>query len=311
MNAPHITVAILTHNQASLTLACLRSYEQLGWPSRVVLLDNGGGSDASRVKVAFSQRMPDDLTVLIADSNLGVARGRNYLASIVMTEWIAFLDNDTLFTPELLPFFNDLRVTNADLVFPIVLWPDGRVNSAGGRFRPFLSWSSNGYYGSRLADARESLERATDWGLGAAFIVRRECFSNLGGFDAEHGLYGAEDLDFSLRAKRTGLQSIRVAHAPVIHLDARSSIPEAERLSSLAKSARLIRSRHGLAVTRPLSAAWYAFRRSTLLAPLKDLLVLSFRAARFRDLSGRRAPDLIPSSSPGRQSRIANTREKP
>lgn len=199
MNAPHITVAIMTLNQATLTLACLRSYEQLGWPSHVVLLDNGGGLDASQVKVAFSQRMPDDLTVLIADSNLGVARGRNHLASIVMTEWIAFFDNDTLFTAELLPFFSDLQVTNADLVFPIVLWPDGRVNSAGGRYRPFLSWSSNGYYGSRLSDARKSLECATDWGLGAAFVVRRECFSDLGGFDTEHGLYGAEDLDFCLR----------------------------------------------------------------------------------------------------------------
>jgi GT2 family glycosyltransferase len=264
----HVALLMLTRDQLELTAGALDSYASQGWPATVVLLDNGTGGDAEGVARRFADPR-HDLETVQSRENLGVAGGRNLLARRVSREWLVFVDNDVTFTPELTRALESLTETTADLVFPIVLDREGRVATAGGRYRRWLSWSSNGYHGSSLDEARSSLESAADWGGGACLIVRRSVFLELGGFDSGHGIYGAEDLDFCLRARRRGFKAVRSPHAPVVHLNAMTSIADADRRSSLSRGAALVRQRHGVPLTRPIATAWYRLRRSRALAPIK------------------------------------------
>jgi GT2 family glycosyltransferase len=52
--------------------------------------------------------------------------------------------------------------------------------------------------------------------IGAFFCVRRELFEDLGGFDERFFVY-LEDLDFSLRARKTGRTAYYLADAAAFH----------------------------------------------------------------------------------------------
>jgi GT2 family glycosyltransferase len=58
--------------------------------------------------------------------------------------------------------------------------------------------------------------REVDQVMGAFFLVRREVFDLLSGFDERFFLY-FEDVDFSLRARRIGFRSYYLADAFAIH----------------------------------------------------------------------------------------------
>ena len=58
--------------------------------------------------------------------------------------------------------------------------------------------------------------RAVDHVIGAFFCVRRELFEDLGGFDERFFVY-LEDLDFSLRARKTGRTTYYLADAAAFH----------------------------------------------------------------------------------------------
>jgi GT2 family glycosyltransferase len=277
-------VLMLTCDQPTLTIAALESYDRAGWPAPVILLDNGGGDDAIAVGDAFGSS-DRELNIVRADRNLGVAGGRNFLAAIASSEWLIFVDNDVVFASELGDLVDELRVTEADLVFPIILAPDGRVSAAGGRYRRILSWSSNGHHGCPVATAQLSRTDATDWGGGACLIVRRGAFDALGGFDERHGLYGAEDLDLCLRAREAGFRATRSLLAPITHLDCGAAADPEERRRRLANAASLVRRRHGVMLARPMAYAWYLIRTSPRVRRARDA------AMHYLDRPGRaRAP---------------------
>jgi GT2 family glycosyltransferase len=268
-----VTVGILTFNQLDLTLACLRSYEAQGWPVPVRILDNGTGSDADALTQAFHDRLGDGLEIYSLKENLGVSGGRNFLAERIDSTWVWFVDNDTLFTDELGEFLEDLGHRSEDLIYLMLLDSRGLVLSSGGRYRRILSWSSRGFHNSERSLATQDMEAATDWGTGGVLCIRGAVFNSLGGFDqAAHGIYGSEDIDLCLRARKEGYRAVRVAFAPVIHLGGGHSIGLTERRAALKAGTQAIQRRHGLPLTRPLAALWYRLRRIEAFEGIKQRL---------------------------------------
>jgi GT2 family glycosyltransferase len=271
---------MLTNDQTSLTLDALQSYEAVGWPTPLLLLDNGKGGDSESVRERFAHRLGVDLQVFGDGTNYGVAGGRNYLAQRATCDWLVFVDNDVLFTEEVAGLVDELRRSSSDIVLPVILDRGGRVCSAGGTFRPWLSWGRNGYAGADVETARRHLDRYADWGGGCCLSVRRSTFEAVRGFDAaRHGLYGAEDIDFCLRARKAGASSVRSASAPIVHLDAGAGADREQKYKALRKAEARLRAAHGVWITRyPSAWFWYLRRWPPLQRPKR---VLWTCAARF------------------------------
>jgi GT2 family glycosyltransferase len=58
--------------------------------------------------------------------------------------------------------------------------------------------------------------RYVDHVIGAFFLVRRQVFLEMGGFDEAFFVY-LEDLDFCARVKKLGLRVAYLAHVPIFH----------------------------------------------------------------------------------------------
>jgi N-acetylglucosaminyl-diphospho-decaprenol L-rhamnosyltransferase len=91
-------------------------------------------------------------------------------------------------------------------------------------------------------DLRESC--AVDQVIGAFFFVRRNLFTDLGGFDERYFMY-FEEVDFSLRALRKGAYSYFLKEAKVFHFgNASSNQVRAKRLYYSSRSRLIFVNRH-------------------------------------------------------------------
>lgn len=74
----------------------------------------------------------------------------------------------------------------------------------------------------KLLDFDHSTEREVDWVSGAAMMVRRLAFADVGGFDERYFMY-VEDLDLCWRLTRAGWKAVYYPSAEMIHHVAGSS----------------------------------------------------------------------------------------
>jgi len=114
----------------------------------------------------------------------------------------------------LLAAFEDPTV---GIVGPRLLFPDGRVQNAGGlfdsRYQPFhrcLGWL-------RPDNEQVATPMAVHWTTGAVFAVRRWLWDSLGGFDLAYRGGYFEDVDFCLRAAEVGMKVWYEPRATLIH----------------------------------------------------------------------------------------------
>jgi GT2 family glycosyltransferase len=256
-----VRLCMMTFHQGALTVDALQSLRDVGWPVSVSLLDNSGGADAEYVSRIFGAELSNrSLQIDVPTHNLGVAAGRNFLAKSHRADWLLFTDNDAIFREDLSDFLTALQGASADVLYPVILGTTGRVWSAGGSYNRVLSWSRNGFPNRQLEEVDPRLDRCADWGAGACIAVRQSTFTQLGGFRETFGIYGAEDVDFGLRAKRQGYIAQRSPLAPLIHLDARRSLPPHTRSQQLRDAAAKIREQHARTGTRALARAFLRLR---------------------------------------------------
>lgn len=147
------------------------------------------------------------------EQNLGFAGncnagGRNVLNN-VQPDVLLFLNQDVYAVPELSQGWDTALLSAFDdpavgIVGARLLFPDGKVQNAGGTFDQFaqpvhrcLGWSNLDYH--EIATPRE-----VEWTTGAALAVRASVWAELGGFDEGYARGYFEDVDLCLRARETG-----------------------------------------------------------------------------------------------------------
>lgn len=149
---------------------------------------------------------PEIASVQRNDVNVGFGANCNLAARRADGDVLFFVNQDVYAVPEwsrgwdnaLLAAFDEPRV---GIVGARLLFPDGRVQSAGGRFdgalqpyHPCLGWTQPRH--PEVATAREM-----PWVTGAAMAVRRWVWETLGGFDSAYERGYWEDVDLCCRAR--------------------------------------------------------------------------------------------------------------
>jgi GT2 family glycosyltransferase len=211
MTSPEVSIVIVNWNGRQFLDACLDAVAaQRGVNAETILVDNGS-TDGSAAYVA--ERYPWVRVVALAE-NRGFAGGNNVGVREARGRFVALLNNDTVADPGWLNALLGAADEGVLATSRIVYMHDRRVIDSAGD--GMLRWGGafKRHHGDTSDRAMESREV---FGVcGAACLVARRVFEELGGFD-EHLFISHEDVDLSYRARLRGYRCRYVADAVVAH----------------------------------------------------------------------------------------------
>ncbi|KQW56459.1 class I SAM-dependent methyltransferase [Variovorax sp. Root411] len=209
---PAVSIVLVLHNQAGLTLRCLQALAQaIDVAAEVILVDNAS-SDGTAALLARVQ----GVRLLTQAENLHFLRGANAGAREARGRHVLFLNNDTQLVRGSLEAACRLLDTQADAgaVGGKIVLLDGTLQEAGS-----IVWrdgSCSGYgRGKDPADAAFQFRRDVDYCSGAFLMVRRSLFESLSGFDPLFAPAYYEDTDLCMRVRDAGF---RVVYEPAVQL---------------------------------------------------------------------------------------------
>jgi GT2 family glycosyltransferase len=235
-----VAVVIPSWNSIELLPRCLQSLAEPGIELETLVVDNGS---ADRT-VEYLQR--EKVPHLSLPENVGFARAMNLGVARVRAKTVLALNADTVLEPGAVGVLLDALEADPSLggVQPRILQLEGgegarqveraRLYSAGQALR------RDGRAIELGAGEAQSpyLERREVFGVcGAACLLRRQLFDELGGFDERYFSF-YEDVDLNVRARIAGWRFEYVPEAVVWHLGNASWTAQAPRPS--AWNARLV-----------------------------------------------------------------------
>jgi len=221
---------------------------------RVVVVDNASSDGSS----SGLDRGNLPLEVLTNQINRGFAAACNQGARGGRSPYILFLNPDTrlefdsLAAP--LTFLESSSGSDIGICGIQLVDHEGQVARSCARFPTVGQWVAasagldrllpGSFPGYMMRDWDHQGSRRVDHVIGAFYLVRRDLFERLGGFDERYFVY-LEDLDFSLRAREAGWHSYFLASARAFHRGGGTSDQvRAERLLYLLRSRLQYARRH-------------------------------------------------------------------
>ncbi len=214
---PRVSIVIPVFNKIDYSVACLRSLaEHAGVvPFEVIVVDDAS-TDATAARLA----QITGIRVVANAQNLGFVSTCNAGASVARGEFLVFLNNDTVVTEgwldALLRCFDE--EPEAGLVGAKLVYPDGRLQEAGGIvFADGSGWNYGRF--ENPADPRFEFRREADYCSGAAIMIRRELFDQLGGFDMRYAPAYYEDTDLAFAVRAVGKKVFYEPRATVVHFE--------------------------------------------------------------------------------------------
>jgi GT2 family glycosyltransferase len=212
---PLVSIIMLVLHGAANAAACLDSIAGAGGPAHEVIVVANGTGDAGLEPLDGRE----DHTRIRLALNTGFAQGCNVGSHLARGKYLVFLNDDVIVESGWLQPLMDVAVTvpNAGVVGSLVLFPDGRIQDAGG-----LIWRdgipTRIGFGEAVVPESAKLLHDVDYVSGCAMLVPRSVWWRVGGFDTTFFPAYFEDVDFALRLHELGLRVLceprsRVRHA--------------------------------------------------------------------------------------------------
>ena len=233
---PSLDIIIVNWNTGDYLRRCLESIPQALTDefelNRVVVVDNAS-SDGS-AEMLTEPDLP--LIVIRNNENRGFAAACNQGASGSEADYLLFLNPDTRLYPESLGrpirFMESKDHSRVGICGVKLLDEDGRATTAFARFPSLALYASQMFRLPRLfrkivprhiiPPEELSNSREVDQIIGAFFMIRKDLFERLNGFDERFFVY-FEEVDLSLRAKQEGYASYYLSDAAALHVGRVSS----------------------------------------------------------------------------------------
>jgi GT2 family glycosyltransferase len=221
MTTPLVSVIITCFNGVRWLPNCFASLrnQTIFEKIEVVLVDDCSTDDSVDLAQKNLAAFPH-AKVIRNNRSLGYTGSNNTGADAAKGEWLFILNQDTQLESDCLEqLIRSLASTSADAAVPALAEYDSMriVPSAPAGFDLFgrPTWSESDHSFNPAAPAHPCFMVG-----GAAFLIRRDLWKKLGGFDAAHFMY-AEDDDLSWKLWLAGYQNIYVPNAIVHHRDER------------------------------------------------------------------------------------------
>ena len=209
-----VSVVVLNYNGVRWLPACLDALAaQRRPPLETIVVDNGSTDDSAPL---VRRRYPA-VRLIETHRNLGYAGGNNAGARSARGAWLAFLNNDTIPAGDWMErlFAHAAARPDYALVTSRIAFLDdpALIDSAGDGY---LRAGGAFKHGHHQPSSRWQQSREVFGACGAAFMIRREVFESLEGFD-ERFFMVYEDVDLSYRARLLGHRCWYAADAVVHH----------------------------------------------------------------------------------------------
>lgn len=220
-----VSIIIVNWNSGLQLRDCIASISQHGGRlvEKVIVVDNGSmdGSDASVENIS-------DVTLIRAGINLGFGKACNLGAKQAHGAYLLFLNPDAALYEDTLPkalaFMQDPANSKVGICGVQLLDESGQLSRSCARFPSPLGFAFQSVgvdkffpgVGHVMAEWDHEQTRVVDQVIGAFFLVRRELFEALKGFDERFFVY-FEEVDFSYRARQAGWKIVYLADAQAFH----------------------------------------------------------------------------------------------
>jgi len=253
-----LSVIIVSYNTRELTLECLRSLyaETKEIEFEVIVVDNNSSDKSAE---AILENFPQ-AHLLALDKNLGFAGGNNLGAKEASGRRILLLNPDTVVLDRAIDHlfafaeeYPDCCIWGGRTVFE-----DGTLNigSCWGKPNPWSVFCratgiSRLFHNASWCDSevmagwrRDSIKHV-DIVSGCFFMINRDMWENLGGFDEAFFMYG-EEVDLCLRSYALGAGPMITPLATIIHYGGRSdTVREDQTVRQFQAKARLYQKHWG------------------------------------------------------------------
>jgi N-acetylglucosaminyl-diphospho-decaprenol L-rhamnosyltransferase len=217
-----VSVVVCTYNAMPWIEPCLESVRG----HETIVVDNGSTDDTLAL---VRKRFPE--AIVVEQGNRGLAAGWNAGIARASHELVFLLNADAWVVDDALEQLARFLETHpqAGLVGPLLRNPDGSLQRSVRGFPTrwrlatefwFLrklaprSEALNGFYAGSFAHDRE---RAVDWVMGAALLVRKRAIEEIGGLDEDFFLF-SEEVDLQYRLGEAGWERWFTPAAEVTHV---------------------------------------------------------------------------------------------
>lgn len=244
----NVTAVVVNWNSGAQLQECLGSLQNV---CPAIVIDNASTDGSCDGVDALT-----NVTVIAANENLGFGRACNLGASHAQTEYLLFLNPDATVFPgtleRALSVMDDPENSQVGISGVQLVGIAGKVERSCARFPTPSKLLAQAMgldrliprLGHLMVDWPHDSTQAVDQVMGAFFLVRRDMFNNLVGFDERFFLY-FEEVDFSYRAKQAGWKSLYLADVQAFHRGGGTSDQiKARRLFYVLRSRLLYANKH-------------------------------------------------------------------
>lgn len=240
-----LTIIVISYNTKDLTLACLKSiYDQTrSICFDVIVLDNNSVDGSA---TAIAQEFPQ-IELISLQENIGFARANNLASKQVTGDYILLLNPDTLILDNAIEKLVDFakQYSESGIWGGRTVFSDGTLNRTS-CFGKTTTWSlfcrtfflsalfskskffNYEMYGNWQHDTIEKVDVVS----GCLFLITKELWNQLDGFDKHFFMYG-EEVDLCLRAKKLGYSPMVTYQATIVHYGGASEKVHAEKLNKI------------------------------------------------------------------------------
>jgi len=238
---PIVSIIIVSYNTRQMTLDCIQSViDQTAVSYELIVVDNASSDGSAE---AIAEAYPD-IHLMAETDNHGFAKANNIAAEVSTGEYVLLFNPDTL----VLDGAIDKLLAFAQAQPDAGLW-GGRHLDAERRMRKDACWrklslwnvfcrtagltglfSESEFFNSEAYGGwQRDTERQVDVITGALFLIKRDFWNALGGFDLRYIMYG-EEVDLCLRAAAMGAQPRFTPEAEIIHYGGASETVRADKM---------------------------------------------------------------------------------
>ncbi len=214
---PQVSVIVPAHNKFAVTYNCLAAllfaYNEATF--EVVVVDDGSSDETATI-----ENMVEGIRVVRHSAAKGFVHACNAGAAAASGDHLVFLNNDTEVTyrwlDELLFAFN--HFSSVGLVGAKLIYPGGELQEAGG-----IIWSdASGWNYGRMGNAQQpryNYTRPVHYCSGAAIMVARTAWDDVGGFSDVFAPAYYEDTDIAFALRAEGYKTLYAPHSTVVHFE--------------------------------------------------------------------------------------------